>query len=74
LTPNMLIDARDVGRIVVRIIKDKRTLNKRVMAYGAVMSQNQIHEIIEEKTGEKPDLTQVRDTHKPTYRSTADVT
>jgi hypothetical protein len=73
LTPNMLIDARDVGRIVVRIIKDKRTLNKRVMAYGAVLSQNQIHEIIEEKTGEKPDLTQVRDTHKPIDRSTADL-
>ncbi|THY51391.1 isoflavone reductase family protein [Aureobasidium pullulans] len=31
-TPNMLIDARDVGKIVVRIIKDERTLNKRVIA------------------------------------------
>jgi hypothetical protein len=74
LTPNMLIDARDVGRIVVRVLKDKRTLNKRVMAYGAVLSQNQTHEIIEDKTGEKPELTQVGDAHKLIDRSTADLT
>jgi len=58
--PNMLIDARDIGKMVVRIIKDERTLNKRVIAYGAVLSQNAIHEIIEKKTDEKLDLKKVR--------------
>jgi hypothetical protein len=58
-TPNMLIDARDIGKILVRILKDERTLNKRVIAYGAVLSQNEIHEIIEKRTGEKLDLKKV---------------
>lgn len=57
--PNMLIDKRDVGRITVKIIKDERTLNKRVYAYGDLLSQNEIHAIIEEKTGEKLELTYV---------------
>ncbi|KAI9172255.1 isoflavone reductase family protein [Paramyrothecium foliicola] len=52
--PNMLIDKRDVGRITARIIKDERTLNKRVYVYGEVISQNEIHAAIERKTGEKP--------------------
>lgn len=60
LTPNMLIDARDIGRIVVRILKDQRTVNKRVIAYGAVLSQNDIQEVIEQKTREKLSLAQVR--------------
>lgn len=58
-TPNMLIDARDVGKMVARIIKDERTLNKRVIAYGDVMSQNEIHDCIEDKTGEKLELVEV---------------
>ncbi|KAI1497975.1 NAD(P)-binding protein [Biscogniauxia marginata] len=57
--PNMLIDRRDVGRITAMIIKDERTLNKRVYAYGDVLSQNEIHALIENKTGEKLDLTPV---------------
>jgi hypothetical protein len=60
MTPNMLIDARDIGKVVVRILKDERTLNKRVIAYGAVLSQNEIHDLIEKKTGEKLDLKKVR--------------
>jgi uncharacterized protein YbjT (DUF2867 family) len=59
-TRNMLIDARDIGRMVVRILKDERTLNKRVIAYGAVLSQSEIHETIEKRTGEKLDLKQVQ--------------
>ena len=59
-TPNMLIDARDAGRITVEIIKDERTLNKRVIAYGDLLSQNEIHSMIEERTGEKLELTAVR--------------
>lgn len=58
-TPNMLIDARDIGKIVVRIIKDERTPNKRGIAYGDVMSQNEIHGCIEDETGEKLELVEV---------------
>lgn len=58
--PNMLIDARDVGRITAEIIKDERTLNKRVIAYAEVLSQNQIQKIIEDKTGESLELKTVR--------------
>lgn len=58
--PNMLVDVRDAGRITVEIIKDDRTLNKRVMAYGEVLSQNEIHKIVEDKTGERLELTAVR--------------
>ncbi|THZ71761.1 isoflavone reductase family protein [Aureobasidium pullulans] len=61
-TPNMLIYARDVGKMVARIIKDERTLNKRVIAYGDVMSQNEIHDCIEDKTGEKLELVEISDT------------
>lgn len=58
--PNMLIDARDVGAITAEIIKDERTLNKKVIAYAEVLSQNQIHKIIEDKTGESLELRTVR--------------
>jgi hypothetical protein len=60
--PNMLMDARDIGRITVDIIKDRRTLNKRVIAYGELMSQNEVHEIVEKKTGEVLELTSVGET------------
>ena len=57
---NMLVDKRDIGRITVRMIKDDRTLNKRVVAWGDLLSQNEVHQIIEEKTGEKLELVAVR--------------
>lgn len=57
--PNMLIDKKDVGRITVKIMKDKRTLNKRVIAYAEILNQNEINAIIEKKTGEKLDLPHV---------------
>ncbi|KAH0848457.1 hypothetical protein AYO21_02543 [Fonsecaea monophora] len=56
VTPNMLTDVRDVGRITAEIVRDERTLNHRVIAYGDVLSQNEIHQIIEDKTGEKLQL------------------
>lgn len=59
MRPNMLTDARDAGAITVKMIKDERTMNKRVIAYGEVLSQNEIHKIIEDKTGETLELTQV---------------
>jgi hypothetical protein len=58
---NMLIDARDVGRITVELLKREDTLNKTIVAYGEVMSQNEIHQMIEARTGEKLVLTHVCD-------------
>ncbi|KEF57058.1 uncharacterized protein A1O9_07248 [Exophiala aquamarina CBS 119918] len=55
--PNMLIAKKDIGGITVEIIKDERTLNKKVFVCGDVLNQNEITAIIEEKTGEKLDLT-----------------
>jgi hypothetical protein len=51
--PNILIDKRDIGRFVARILKDERTLNKRVFGCSEILTQNQIWAVIEEKTGEK---------------------
>lgn len=59
--PNMLIDARNVGRITVELLKREDTLNKKVIAYGEVMSQNEIHRMIEARTGEELVLTHVCD-------------
>ncbi|KAJ7024454.1 hypothetical protein C8F04DRAFT_1131378 [Mycena alexandri] len=49
---NTLIDLKDIGRFVARIIKDPRTLNKSVLAYGDVLSENEIFEIMERLSGE----------------------
>lgn len=57
--PNILTDKRDVGRFVARIIKDGRTLNRKVVTIGDVLSQNQICEIVERLSGEKLDSTHV---------------
>ncbi|KAJ6505293.1 hypothetical protein C8R45DRAFT_972272 [Mycena sanguinolenta] len=51
--PNMLVDLRDIGRFVARIIKDPRTLNHFVAAYGDVLSENEIFSVMEEVSGEK---------------------
>jgi hypothetical protein len=59
--PNMLVDARDVGRITVELLKRADTLNKKVITYGEVMSQNEIHRMIEARTGEELVLTYVCD-------------
>jgi hypothetical protein len=53
--PNILTDKRDVGRFVARIIKDDRTLNRKVVTVGDVLSQTQIWEIVERLSGEKID-------------------
>ena len=57
--PNMLIDAGDVGRITVQLPKREDTINKKIIAYGELMSQNDIHQMVEAKTGEKLELTHV---------------
>jgi hypothetical protein len=59
--PNMLIDARDVGKITVELLKREDTLNKKVIAYGELMSQNDVHRMVEVKTGEKLMLSYVRE-------------
>jgi len=56
----MLMDASDAGKITVKIIKDEDTLNKEVIAYGEIRSQNEIHKIMENKTGEGLELSAVR--------------
>jgi len=58
--PNLLTDKRDIGRFVARIIKDDRTLNQRVFTRSDVLSQNEIWEILEKKSGEKIETTYVR--------------
>jgi hypothetical protein len=51
--PSALTDLRDIGRYVAKIIIDDRTLNRMVLAYNTVMTQNQIYDLIEEMSGEK---------------------
>jgi len=58
--PNVLTDRRDIGRYVARIIGDERTLNHKVVTYSDSLSQNQIFQLIEEKTGEKVETQLVR--------------
>lgn len=51
--PSALTDLRDIGRYVAKIIINNRTLNRMVLAYNTVMTQNQIYDLIEEMSGEK---------------------
>lgn len=44
---------RDVGNYVARIITDPRTLNQRVFAYTDVFTTNEVHDLMEEVSGEK---------------------
>ncbi|KAJ7687134.1 hypothetical protein B0H17DRAFT_939633 [Mycena rosella] len=50
--PTMLTDLRDIGPFVARIIKDPRTLNKFVVTYSDVLSENEIFGLMEEMSGE----------------------
>jgi NmrA-like family len=59
-TPNLLIDIRDIGSFVARIIDDERTLNKYVYGWGDLLSENQIYNIMEEVSGEKLERVYVR--------------
>ncbi|KAJ7727522.1 hypothetical protein DFH07DRAFT_930752 [Mycena maculata] len=51
--PTMLTDLRDIGPFVALIIKDPRTLNRFVIAYGDVLSENETFHIMEDLSGEK---------------------
>jgi hypothetical protein len=50
---NLVTDVRDVGEFVARIVRDPRTLNRRVVAWGDKVSQKEIFEIVERETGER---------------------
>ncbi|KAJ7055609.1 isoflavone reductase family protein [Mycena amicta] len=49
----ILTDLRDIGRYVALIIKDSRTLNKYVVTYCDVLSEEEIFAMTEEVSGEK---------------------
>ncbi|KAK1843660.1 isoflavone reductase family protein [Colletotrichum chrysophilum] len=51
-TPSTLTDVRDVGRFTARIVADPRTINKTVLVYNAVLSQNQIFDMLDKMSGE----------------------
>lgn len=51
--PNLLTDKRDIGRFVARIVKDNRTLNKRIFTWSDELSQIQIYGIVEKLSGEE---------------------
>lgn len=57
--PKILTDKRDAGRLIARIIKDDRTLNRKVVTVGEVLSQKQTVEMVERVSGEKVGLTYV---------------
>lgn len=48
-----------MGRFVARIIKDERTLNKKVFTYSDLLSQNEIISIMEKASGEKVEIVPV---------------
>lgn len=52
-SPIALTDLRDIGRYVAKIITDDRTLNKMVLAYNEVKTQNEIYDLLEEISEEK---------------------
>lgn len=58
-TKSILVDKKDIGRWVARIIKDDRTLNHKVIAYSDVLSQNEVVEIVERKSGETVEVKNV---------------
>nr|XP_036580294.1 isoflavone reductase family protein [Colletotrichum truncatum]KAF6788206.1 isoflavone reductase family protein [Colletotrichum truncatum] len=46
-TQTALIDNRDIGKYVARIIVDPRTLNKSVFVYNEIWTQNQLFDLLE---------------------------
>lgn len=47
-----LTNKDDVGNYTARIVADPRTLNRKVFAYTALYTQNQIYDLVEAMTGE----------------------
>ncbi|KAJ6034644.1 hypothetical protein N7460_008819 [Penicillium canescens] len=53
--PTALTDLRDIGRYMAMIISDPRTLNKKILAYNLVSTQNKIYDLMEQLSEEKID-------------------
>lgn len=51
--PNLLTDLRDIGPWVARIIKDPRTLNRKIFTWSDELSQNDIYALAESLSDEK---------------------
>lgn len=51
-TPLALINNRDIGKFVVRIVSDPKTLNQMVFCYSEVLTFNQIWEVLEKTSDE----------------------
>lgn len=52
-------DKRDIGRWVARIIRDGRTLNRKVVAWSDEVCQKEIVGVVEGKTGERVEMKRV---------------
>ncbi|CAG9941841.1 unnamed protein product [Clonostachys rosea f. rosea IK726] len=52
-TETALIDKRDIGKYVARIIVDPRTLNKSVFVFNEIWTQNRIFDLMEKLSGEE---------------------
>lgn len=58
-TPSALLNVLDMGKYVAAIIDDPRTINKKVLADTEAKMQNEVHELVDKVTGEKPECTEV---------------
>ncbi|CAH0055650.1 unnamed protein product [Clonostachys solani] len=52
-TETALIDKRDIGKYVARIIVDPRTLNKSVFVFNEIWTQNRIFDLMEKLSSEE---------------------
>ncbi|CAG9993006.1 unnamed protein product [Clonostachys byssicola] len=52
-TETALIDKRDIGKYVARVIVDPRTLNKSVFVYNEIWTQNRIFDLMEKLSSEE---------------------
>ncbi|KAM6513180.1 hypothetical protein FALCPG4_015642 [Fusarium falciforme] len=57
------------GTLVARIIADKRTVNKRVMANGGDLSLDKIHDMVKRSTGKVPERRHVGAAARAAVRS-----
>ena len=60
--PSALTDVRDIGKYVAQVITDPRTLNRKIFVFTETRTQNQIFELVEKMTGEKPLKNEVKHT------------
>jgi hypothetical protein len=56
---NLLMNKCDIGAFVARIVKDPKTVNKKVICWAEELSQKDVVKMVEEKSGEKLEMTEV---------------